>query len=58
MIVNLGTKYSSKNRGAGNYPTGRKLSLDIKFCYLANGKLAKFKLRLSLDLLKYLNDDS
>ena len=54
----IGTKYFSKNRGAGNYPTGRKRSLDIKFCYLANGKLTKFKLRLSLDFSKYLNDDS
>ena len=35
VIGNLGIRYSSKNRGAGNYPTGRKLSLDIKFCYLA-----------------------
>ena len=27
------------------YPTGRKFSLEFKFCYFADGKFAKFKFR-------------
>ena len=32
------------------YPTGRIFSLEFKFCYIANGKIAKFKFRFLLSL--------
>ena len=48
----------SSNKIVICYPKGRKVSLEFKFRYFANGRFAKFKFCLSLDFYEYFNDRS
>ena len=58
FVIIMGTScYQSSeiNINTITYPSGRKLSLEFKFCYFSNGRFPKFKSRLLLYYSKSLN---